>query len=566
MKNIFNNKKLIKLLSITAILFAFVCQGNVVYAAENSCGINATYTLKSGVLTIEGSGEMANYNDPADIPWYNQKDEITTVVVSDGINHIGAAAFYDCNNLYSVKMADSVTSVGAYAFAYSENLSTVNLSKKLETIGERAFEKCTSLNSVKIPSGTKTIGTAAFYQCESLIAVTIPQSVTDMGMSVFAHCTGLVTVQINCNTDTLPALTFYCCTSLENVEFASDIAYIGKGAYQGCTSLENVSYKNKPQDVDKLKDISDSENDGVSAVDPSTNTTEEDNDKPKDEPSTQTPGKQVEQNDDTVVVIDDDGDIDIIVDDNDGTKDVVDVLKNVEPDRNKTTTVTIQLKDSTILKAEVIKNVIKKGVDLNVITPNGCEWYFTAEALKDKKAQDLDLAVTVTEKPNPTDMEKAIIGNANCYQLSFASPFYYDAEINLPLAAVYARKYATLYIANNSGVDNLGSVLIDNNAKANYMFGVGSVAEGYLIAINVSDANVVQDAYIPDHMKGEYVGLVDEYGTRYIVTGQTSSLGIGIGEFTRYVVVGLIAVVIIVGVIMTLINRRKVLKERYGKQ
>lgn len=56
--------------------------GDAEIIAEGNCGIsddNAKWTLTSdGVLTISGSGEMANYDTP---PWYYYIDNIKKVVI-----------------------------------------------------------------------------------------------------------------------------------------------------------------------------------------------------------------------------------------------------------------------------------------------------------------------------------------------------------------------------------------------------------------------------------------------------------------------------------------------------
>lgn len=72
-------------------------------------GNNVTWTLDSaGLLTISGTGEMADYESKTDsasgeeittAPWGNQAK---TAVTGDGVTGIGAAAFYGCSGLTSV--------------------------------------------------------------------------------------------------------------------------------------------------------------------------------------------------------------------------------------------------------------------------------------------------------------------------------------------------------------------------------------------------------------------------------------------------------------------------------
>ena len=110
------------------------------YMAEEpitgTCGDNATWTLQSnGVLTISGTGPMYDYQIaeitvtstevPQTAPWSDLDNRINTVVICDGITHIGANAFSRNNRLTSVIIADSVESIGSDAFASCENLNNV---------------------------------------------------------------------------------------------------------------------------------------------------------------------------------------------------------------------------------------------------------------------------------------------------------------------------------------------------------------------------------------------------------------------------------------------------------
>ena len=49
-------------------------------------------------------------------PWYDNREEIKKVVITDGVTNIGRSAFDMCNNLTSVTIPNSVTSIGGYAF------------------------------------------------------------------------------------------------------------------------------------------------------------------------------------------------------------------------------------------------------------------------------------------------------------------------------------------------------------------------------------------------------------------------------------------------------------------
>lgn len=115
-------------------------------------GENATWKLKSGVLTISGTGAISvdtevNYRYPvsstsgwysyssSDNSWKPIREEVKKIVISKGITKIPASAFEHFNNL----------------------------------------------TEVTIKSGLKSIGKEAFYSCNALSKITIPSSVTSIG-------------------------------------------------------------------------------------------------------------------------------------------------------------------------------------------------------------------------------------------------------------------------------------------------------------------------------------------------------------------------------------------------
>ncbi len=79
-----------------------------------------TWNIKDGILTVSGTGEIPDYRNETDIPWFSQKSEIEKIVVKDGITRIGNLAFYGLTNVKEAVIADSVTSMGIYPFGYTE--------------------------------------------------------------------------------------------------------------------------------------------------------------------------------------------------------------------------------------------------------------------------------------------------------------------------------------------------------------------------------------------------------------------------------------------------------------
>ena len=62
--------------------------------SSGKCGTNVTYTLDSdGLLTISGTGAMADYSSSSSVPWYSSRSSVKTVVIKYGVTSIGSDAF-----------------------------------------------------------------------------------------------------------------------------------------------------------------------------------------------------------------------------------------------------------------------------------------------------------------------------------------------------------------------------------------------------------------------------------------------------------------------------------------
>lgn len=107
---------------------------------DYSCGEHATWSLedKDGSLTlvISGYGPMTDYQNPDNIPWYDQyREVIKHVVINNGITTIGEKAFMYCSNLESVSIPSTVTKIGYAAFRNCHALTTVDIPSSVTYIG-----------------------------------------------------------------------------------------------------------------------------------------------------------------------------------------------------------------------------------------------------------------------------------------------------------------------------------------------------------------------------------------------------------------------------------------------
>lgn len=83
---------------------------------------STTITTSGSTLTVSGNGAMADYSYSDATPWIS--DAITTIVIEDGVTHLGAYAF-PAENATSVTIPVSVTSIGSYAFYGCSNMTNI---------------------------------------------------------------------------------------------------------------------------------------------------------------------------------------------------------------------------------------------------------------------------------------------------------------------------------------------------------------------------------------------------------------------------------------------------------
>ena len=205
--------------------------------SSGTCGPNLKWHLTDdGVLTITGKGEMYDYSYT---PW--SYDDLTRVIIGNGVTTIGKNAFIGRSSLTSVNIPNSVTTIGQAAFYDCSSLTSVTIPNSVTTIGESAFWGCSSLTSVTIPNSVTTIEVYAFSDCSSLTSVTIPNSVTTIGYGAFSGCSVLTSVTIPNSVTTIGSEAFSDCTNLQKVNIGNSVKTIGEFAFNKCTNITQIS-------------------------------------------------------------------------------------------------------------------------------------------------------------------------------------------------------------------------------------------------------------------------------------------------------------------------------------
>ena len=275
----------------TLLLAIMASVGTILAESSGTCGENLTWNLTDNILTISGTGAMADYSAKVDAanyaPWYSDRESIKTVIIGEYVTSIGDYAFSDCSNLTSIEFPNSVTSIGEGAFqsciglpvidsvryantylveAVDKSLSSCTIREGTKWIGNAAFKNCSKLTSVNISSSVQFIEDEAFQDCDLLDSVVIPDNVTSIGKQAFYRCgwrcDNVMFVSIGNSVTSIgerafagfkmTSLTipnsvtsigdeaFYGCSGLTSVTIPNSVTSIGNSAFASCSSLNKI--------------------------------------------------------------------------------------------------------------------------------------------------------------------------------------------------------------------------------------------------------------------------------------------------------------------------------------
>ena len=262
-----------------------VCVGVAVHATTYTGKIGAiqwTLDTESGILTIYGTGDMANYHgnwnygNSGRAPWYNYRTNVKSIVIEDGVTSIGAAAFYQCTNLTSISMPPSLTKISYEAFRGCSKLEEIDISSGVCTIQDRWVTDCPKLKYIYvdedntcfvsidgiiytanmetivkmpdnnpittyvIPDGVSKMATDAVYSQQNVESITVPVSMTNIDYGVFDNCPKLTTLIFKADTPPTLAKELYG-TSLQFIYVPCDAGSSYTGASGNWGSYSNAT-------------------------------------------------------------------------------------------------------------------------------------------------------------------------------------------------------------------------------------------------------------------------------------------------------------------------------------
>ena len=180
-------------------LVSAVCVSQVSFA-ETKTWVHkgVKYNFKDGVLRISAYSDSVfkSWNEGNNI----NRNEITEIVVEDGINEIGTFAFKNCESLKKVTLPNSLKHIGQFAFKGCVSLEEVTAEdygmpgvESKEFISEETHLDYVDKNEVLLPVNCKKyffnpIEPCAFQGCISLKRFVIPNLIGTIYRLAFDGC------------------------------------------------------------------------------------------------------------------------------------------------------------------------------------------------------------------------------------------------------------------------------------------------------------------------------------------------------------------------------------------
>lgn len=523
-------------------------------AVSGECGNDVTWTLEGGTLTVIGSGAIRDYSEEAGAPWAQYGDQIHAVVVKQGVQSVGAFAFYGLKNLTSVTLPQSVKSIGTCAFYGCKSLTVVNMTGVKE-IGDSAFEQCSAMTTIRLPDTLKSIGTEAFYRCENLVSITIPVSVTQMGGAAFAYCHNLRTAIILANMTELPYWTFYGCYALENVQLSTKFADLGEKSLTG-TKVTKPEYSNEIPEIS----ISDTKTETQGDTTVTTDTQYRESNSVVISTVVTTTANQTQTS--TKVQID------AFVNADEGWQEIGTTVSDTRYG-TADVKVNVWLTEDSKIKGEDLGRFAGKNVKLTIHTTQGTQWHINGGDIDSKELEKkYDLSYSLSKLSDPDEQQAEALTGHEGFVLKFHGVLNFKVEVELPIGRDYSRDSAVFFAPDEAVYLRRQAVMVDDSGMAHFYLGYVETDVSYLIGINVpqkvqqGNQNPVSDVIIPDSMKNEYPNMAPVEEIEYIITGRTSSLGVNIQQLTLYLVGGMVGCALVVGVVIRMMFKRK-LKRGY---
>lgn len=215
--------------------------------------------LKNAILPTESMGGIGSHafaNDrhienvslPEDMTNINfcafyECQQMRTLKLPEHLDAMGTYVFYNLDSLRSkIIFPDGMTSVPDQSFRYCHNIDTLIIPNSVTHIGEYAFDLCEGLKYIDLPDSLLSIAAYGLATVSSLHTIELPQTLQSIGNSAFLF-SGLDSVFIPENT-AIGDLAFNGSPNLKYAELPTSYYNIAsKSIFTNCNNLNRIKIK-----------------------------------------------------------------------------------------------------------------------------------------------------------------------------------------------------------------------------------------------------------------------------------------------------------------------------------
>jgi len=198
-----------------------------------------TYSVANGVLTISGTGAMTDYrlasssSDDMTTSPYENMDDVTSIVIEEGITTIGHLAFTYMNNVREVTLPSTLSSLDSTSMQFGSHPTRVNWMGTVDQLIGAVYGKTT---------GTRMFGGAALCLSDGqpLTELHLTASSPSVKAYAFKGCSTLTSVTVDADYTGSIGCEAFDGSGLTDITFLGEPPHIDPDAFYGVTAA--ISY------------------------------------------------------------------------------------------------------------------------------------------------------------------------------------------------------------------------------------------------------------------------------------------------------------------------------------